>query len=118
MARIKIAYIGGGSTRAAGTMAGFIAQAAHEGPELSFDRIDALEHAIGRLVGVGADGVRFALGFALYLPRPRLGSVDDRANVLGDDRAGALGRLHRPREVVPLNVLLIGHCCLSFPAAV
>ena len=42
MARLKIAYIGGGSTRAAGTMASFIEQGENfTGSEISLVDLDA-----------------------------------------------------------------------------
>ena len=62
MARLKIAYIGGGSTRAAGTVAGFIARAgAFAGSEivlidLDADRLELIRRLAGRMArSRGAD---------------------------------------------------------------
>ncbi|MBA2757712.1 MAG: glycoside hydrolase, partial [Chloroflexi bacterium] len=67
MARIKLTYIGGGSTRAPGTMAAFIANhgAAFDGSEVALvdldaDRLDIVRRLASRMAEVRGLDIRFS----------------------------------------------------------
>src|SRR4051812_47644467 len=68
--------------------------------------VDSLQHRCGRLRSRVPGLLSVLLRLLPDLCGPLLGAVDDRANVLGDDRAGAVRGLYDLKDV---SVLLVRH---------
>ena len=107
MARVKIAYIGGGSTRAPGTLASFIAQADNfRGSELVLHDLDQ-----GRLDLVKRLAVRMCeaqgADLSIRATLDRRGALQDCVGVLSSYRPGGF-EARALDERLPLNRGLIG----------
>ena len=107
MARVKIAYIGGGSTRAPGTLASFIAQADNfRGSELVLhdldqERLDLVQRLAVRMCEAqGAD-------LSIRATLDRRDALQDCAGVLSSYRPGGF-EARAIDERLPLNRGLIG----------
>ena len=107
MARVKIAYIGGGSTRAPGTLASFIAQADNfRGSELVLhdldpERLDLVQRLAVRMCEAqGAD-------LSIRATLDRRAALQDCAGVLSSYRPGGF-EARALDERLPLNSGLIG----------
>ncbi len=107
MARVKIAYIGGGSTRAPGTLASFIAQADNfAGSEIVLHDLDPERLDLVRRLAVRmceAQGAELSVRATL----DRRGALQDCAGVLSSYRPGGF-EARALDERLPLNRGLIG----------
>ena len=107
MARIKLVYLGGGSTRAAGTMASFMANGADfDGSEVVL--VDLDEERLG-LIRTLAEKMARARGLdiAVTATTDRRAALEDCDAVLSSFRPGGFAaRVHDER--IPLEHGLIG----------
>ena len=107
MARIKLVYVGGGSTRAAGTMASLMHNGADfDGSEVVLVDLDAARLELVRTIAEKMARAR-GLDIAVSATTDRVAALTDCDAVLSSYRPGGLAaRVHDER--IPLEHGLIG----------
>jgi 6-phospho-beta-glucosidase len=107
MANVKLAYIGGGSTRAPGTVASFIRQAQNfAGCEIALHDLNPERLELVRRLAVKMAGAEGA-GLKITATTDRRAALSDCAGVLSSYRPGGFEARHHD-EIIPLRLGMIG----------